>query len=251
MSIPRFMLPPEFWVVDLGNTRIKLGRFCDGSLLEVHAYIRERAGEALEWLLTQPSSGYALLATGLGESKWIAQLSSIAKVWQPTAGAAGLLKVAYETPQTLGIDRLAAAAGAAAIYPASPLLVIDAGTCITYERVDASGTYLGGNISPGLRLRLRAMHEFTGKLPLVPIRADVAEWGSNTRQALQLGALRGAALEVAGAISAFRQNDPKGYVLLCGGDVPFLRPLLPSGLDYRPHLVFEGMAQLYAHAHAQ
>ncbi len=237
------------WAIDLGNSRLKLGRFRAGNLVEVHTYARARKSEALAWLRLQEAHDYALLATGNGEARWRSKLAKVAPVWSYEWPAACPLQVAYDTPATLGVDRLAAAVAAQAIYPKSELLIVDVGTCITYERVGEDATYLGGNISPGLQLRRRAMHDFTGKLPLVPlVWPETLEWGTSTLSALQLGVLQGAVREVAAYVASFRQNHPSGQVLLCGGDVPFLRPHLPSGLNYRPHLVLEGLAKLHSYA---
>lgn len=241
--------PPAItWVLDLGNTRLKLGRVVNGKFREEHVWLRTEEKECLAWLLTQESDAYALLATGKGEEIWKKALSKKAPVWSYSPGMPLPFEVAYETPETLGVDRLAAVAAAHALYPRTACLVIDAGTCITYEYLTAEGTYLGGDISPGLRMRLRAMHEFTGKLPLVPKVLPKGEIGKSTATALQNGALRGALHELNGVILAFRQNQIHGKVLLCGGDMPFLRPHLPDGLFFRPSLVLEGLAQLHTYA---
>lgn len=237
------------WVIDLGNTRVKLGRFRGGDLLEAHTRSRTELDETFAWLMTESAEAYVWLNTGEEPGDWRARLSRRAPLWQYTPGAPCPLTVRYATPETLGVDRLAAAVGAHAIFPATELLVIDAGTCITYEYVSVGGAYLGGNIAPGLRMRLRAMHAFTGKLPLVEQVLPQGDIGDSTASALQNGALRGAAKEVSGWVSAFRQNHPRGRVVVCGGDDALLRPLLPSGLTYRPNLVLEGLAQLHAYAH--
>ncbi len=239
---------PITWVLDLGNTRLKLGRFVAGQLREEHIWLRKEDTASLKWLLTQASDGYVILATGKGEEIWKKALIDKASVWSYSPGTPTPFSIDYETPETLGVDRLAAVAAAHALYPRTACLIIDAGTCITYEYLTAEGTYLGGSISPGLRMRLRAMHEFTGKLPLVPKVLPKGEIGTSTAKALQNGALRGALHEISGLVSAFRQNQSHGKVLVCGGDMPFLRPHLPDGLVYRPSLVLEGLAKLHTYA---
>jgi type III pantothenate kinase len=239
---------PVLWVLDLGNTRLKLARFVDGEFREEHIWLRKEDGQCLQWLLTQQSDGYVLLATGKGEKIWKKTLGEQAPVWSYEAGMPLPFELNYETPDTLGVDRLAAVAAAHALYPRTACLIIDAGTCITYEYLTAEGTYLGGSISPGLHMRLHAMHEFTGKLPLVPKVLPKGEIGTSTAKALQNGALRGALHEIVGIVSAFRQNQSHCKVLVCGGDMPFLRPHLPDGLVYRPSLVLEGLAKLHTYA---
>ena len=126
------------WVVDLGNTRLKFGRFAGSRLTEVSTYARERAGEALRWLVGQRGDGYAVLSTGTSgeEGEWRDRLRARAPVWGYTPGDRTSVEVAYATPLTLGTDRLAAAAGARALYPGRAALVVDVGTCITYESLD-------------------------------------------------------------------------------------------------------------------
>ena len=100
----------------------------------------------------------------------------------------------YRTPETLGSDRLAAVIGASSLKPGKDLLIIDAGTCITYEVIDARGNYWGGNIAPGMQMRLRALHEFTARLPLVEAEGEVPGMGYNTETAIRSGLKRGGKL---------------------------------------------------------
>ena len=122
------------------------------------------------------------------------------------------------TPQTLGSDRLAAAVGARSLKPGKDLLIIDAGTCVTYEVIDALGNYWGGNIAPGMHMRLRALHEFTAKLPLVEAEGAVPGMGYDTDTAIRSGVLRGMKYEIEGYIRSMRAKYPKLLVFLTGGD---------------------------------
>ena len=124
----------------------------------------------------------------------------------------------YRTPQTLGSDRLAAAVGARSLKPGKDLLIIDAGTCVTYEVIDALGNYWGGNIAPGMHMRLRALHEFTAKLPLVEAEGAVPGMGYDTDKAIRSGVLRGMKYEIEGYIRSMRAKYPKLLVFLTGGD---------------------------------
>lgn len=124
----------------------------------------------------------------------------------------------YRTPQTLGSDRLAAVIGASSLKPGHDLLIIDAGTCITYEVIDARGNYWGGNIAPGMQMRLRALHEFTGRLPLVEAEGDVPGMGYSTETAIRSGVLRGMKYEIEGYIKSMRSKFPHLLVFLTGGD---------------------------------
>ena len=124
----------------------------------------------------------------------------------------------YRTPETLGSDRLAAVVGASSLKPGKDLLIIDAGTCITYEVIDARGNYWGGNIAPGMQMRLKALHEFTARLPLVEAEGDVPGMGYNTETAIRSGVLRGMKYEIEGYIKSMRAKFPHLLVFLTGGD---------------------------------
>jgi type III pantothenate kinase len=124
----------------------------------------------------------------------------------------------YRTPETLGSDRLAAVIGASSLKPGKDLLIIDAGTCITYEVIDARGNYWGGNIAPGMQMRLRALHEFTARLPLVEPDGEVPGMGYDTETAIRSGVLRGMKYEIEGYIKSMRSKFPNLLVFLTGGD---------------------------------
>lgn len=157
---------------------------------------------------------------------------------------------AYHTPQTLGRDRLAGVIGANALFPSHNCLVIDAGTCITYDFVTAAGVFVGGNISAGLAMRLRAMHHFTAKLPLLQIdNQDFIQennWiGKDTTSAMRTGAQVGFLAEVEGFIQRYTTEFGRVRVLLAGGDAVFLqRHLAAKATQLMPNLVLLGLNQI-------
>ena len=124
----------------------------------------------------------------------------------------------YKSPETLGSDRLAAAVGASILKPEKDILIIDAGTCITYDVIDASRNYWGGNIAPGMQMRLHALHEYTVRLPLVQAEGEVPGLGYNTETAIRSGVLRGMKYEIEGYIKSMRAKYPHLLVFLTGGD---------------------------------
>lgn len=128
------------------------------------------------------------------------------------------IKNLYQTPQTLGMDRLAAVVGANALKPGHPLLVIDAGTCITYDFIDGKGQYHGGNISPGKRMRFKALHSFTDKLPEICPEGETPAYGQTTETAIRSGVIHGIEFEIMGYISHLMKNYPELLVFLTGGD---------------------------------
>ena len=156
------------------------------------------------------------------------------------------LRVAYKTPQTLGADRIAAAVGAWADHKGHPILVVDAGTAVTYDLVDADGTYVGGNIAPGITMNLRALHEFTARLPLVPFPSPMARladelFGSDTRGAIA----RGAVDAVRAAIEFYRRRLPDDTVTVLGGGCGHhLASVLDFPVHVDDHLVSKGLNRI-------
>jgi len=124
----------------------------------------------------------------------------------------------YRTPATLGTDRLAAAVGAWAQHAGHPLLVIDAGSCITFDFVTAEGDYMGGNIAPGLHARLQAIGDYFPRLPLVAAEGDTPELGYDTETAIRAGVIQGMRHEIQGYIATFSKRYDDLVVMLTGGD---------------------------------
>ena len=147
----------------------------------------------------------------------------------------------YATPATLGFDRLAAAAAARQRFPGSPVLAIVAGTCITYNIIDGEGNFAGGAIAPGLHMRLRAMHEFTDKLPLVPLEGEHPLVGTTTETSLRAGVYHAALAETEGMIRRYAAAFPGLQTVIGGGDAAFLAEGLKNGIFARPNLVPEGL----------
>jgi type III pantothenate kinase len=151
----------------------------------------------------------------------------------------------YDTPNTLGADRLAAAIGALEIFPESHCIVIDLGTCITYDWLDADGSFRGGIISPGMKMRFRAMNSFTQRLPLVESPSvDVPLVGSNTMACMQSGVVNGLVSEINGIIAEYGQFLTNFNVVLTGGDAPFFESRLKMRNFVIPHLVHVGLNKI-------
>ena len=154
------------------------------------------------------------------------------------------ISVAYQTPKTLGKDRLAAVVGANYLCPDRNLLVIDAGTAITYELVEASGVYLGGNISPGMTTRFRALNQFTQKLPLVVEEEDIPKLGVSTKTAIQAGVVNGIVFEMDGYIDEFRAKYRDLLVFLTGGHSFYFERRLKNSIFADINLVLTGLNRI-------
>jgi type III pantothenate kinase len=150
----------------------------------------------------------------------------------------------YDTPETLGADRVAAAVGATVLFPDEELVVIDMGTCITYDYVDRREHFQGGLISPGMRMRFQAMHTFTLRLPLIEAIEVPSLIGKSTRHAMQSGVMNGLIAEINGIVDAYRSQSPNCRVVLCGGDVPFFESLLKPPIFVVSELVLIGLNRI-------
>jgi type III pantothenate kinase len=146
----------------------------------------------------------------------------------------------YETPETLGPDRIAVVAGAFHMYPGRNVLIIDAGTAVTYDYL-AGKSYLGGNISPGLSMRFKALHRFTGKLPLGSTLEKYYSPGKNTLEAVTAGVTDGLIYEINEYIRLFQEKNIDFMVVLTGGDSGYLKDKISYKINYQPDLVLAGL----------
>ena len=154
------------------------------------------------------------------------------------------VRIGYHTPHTLGLDRIAAVVGASMECPGRPVLIVDAGTCVTYDLLTADGTFVGGNIAPGIRLRLLAMHEHTGKLPLVDDSGEIPEIGFSTETAMRAGATLGVAYEIEGYMARLNEIYPDLFVFLTGGDALKLAAKIKSPIFVNENLVLTGLNRI-------
>lgn len=152
----------------------------------------------------------------------------------------------YATPETLGVDRKAAAVGGRVILEKGPVLVIDLGSCITYEVLNEKNQYLGGAISPGLNMRFKAMHTQTARLPLVSLEGvESLKWiGDSTESGLRAGVYFGVQFEMEGFIQAYSSQHQDLKVIICGGDSKFFESLTKDHIFVIPNLVLFGLNRI-------
>jgi type III pantothenate kinase len=151
------------------------------------------------------------------------------------------IKNLYKTPETLGVDRLAAVCGAQQLFESENCLVIDAGTCITYDMLDKQGAYHGGAISPGLRMRFQALHTLTARLPLISPVDRPQLIGNSTETCIQSGVIHGLIAELNGVIHEYESKFSDLQVVLCGGDALFFENKLKASIFASPELVLVGL----------
>jgi type III pantothenate kinase len=226
-------------VIDYGNSAAKVGIFDYQNLLEkrvinsldeVAAYVKTLSVDNIIISSVKEDSSKIVEYTGKASRKFI--LSHALPL---------PIKNLYATPTTLGVDRIAGVCGAQQIFPNEHCLVIDAGTCITFDFIDSRGRFFGGAISPGLNMRFKAVHTFTAKLPLVSPTESVSLIGDSTESCIQSGVINGTVAELDGIINQYSQKFDGLRVILCGGDALFFENKLKTSIFASPDLVLIGL----------
>jgi type III pantothenate kinase len=231
--------------LDFGNTRIKAGLF-EGNRLSTRALFSDT--KELRDFLSTNTFANAIVSSVSMEVQQALDWINVSGMKLPLTSTMDLpVTIAYGTPGTLGVDRIAAVCGARAIYPGRDCLVIDAGTCITYEFLSASGVYEGGAISPGIRMRFEAMNHFTARLPLVKPLSNAPLTGKTTEQSMQSGVMNGLEEEIKGIISRYQQEFPHIQIILCGGDSVFFENTAKRSIFVAPDLVLTGLNAILLH----
>lgn len=231
-------------VIDVGNSRIKLGFFRNGQITEQRSITHEdQAALALVLERTAPDR-IAFGSVGKPDPELMARLEAVAPVISITGASPSPVRTSYADPRRLGVDRLANMVGAAALFPRRAVLAIDLGTCITYDLVDELAVHRGGLISPGMRMRARAMHAYSARLPEVDPPEDSPFPGIDTAGSLAAGIHHGLLMELRGFIDEFRQQHPGLAVVLTGGDALRFGRAMKSGIFAHPSLTLLGLHAL-------
>jgi type III pantothenate kinase len=226
-------------VIDCGNTRIKYGVFTDNQLIE-NGLINDSINTILE---RHPSILKAIIASVTQEHLVILPKLQHLKQSHLFTNTLNLpIENLYETTQTLGSDRLAASIGAFTLHPNSNVLTIDAGTCIKYNFVNEQNQFIGGAISPGLSMRLKALHQFTNALPLIDFDENYENLtGKNTKDSILSGALIGAVCEVESMIQQYQNAYSILKIVFTGGNANYLCKQLKNRFFADEHLILKGL----------
>lgn len=231
--------------IDQGNSRIKVALFrTDGGLIKRFVY-KTFAFFDLERLFSlYPIDNSIISSVGTMEPAIVNFLARKSKHFVLFDHHTPLPIVnLYDTPHSLGQDRLAAAVGANSIFPGENLLIIDAGSAITYDYVDSNGQYLGGNIAPGIKMRLTVLKQMTKRLPLIDVDENqlIPLFGKNTKDAIAAGVIRGVTFEVKGYMRALSEQVGTYSAVLTGGSAPYILNNIQQPLRYEKHLVLSGL----------
>ncbi len=234
-------------VIDVGNTRIKGAVFEDNTLLECFVFVPSELQKSIQNILKTYRNITHLVVSSVGaiEKQLFLDFEAVVNVHFISNTDPFPFTNKYATPHTLGIDRLVLSAGATLMFPQQNRLVIDAGTCVTYDFIDQSNNYLGGAISPGLRLRYSALHNYTAKLPLLPLENPDYFIGKSTTESIHSGVVNGLANEIDGFINLYKAQYSNFIIILTGGDAEFLAKRLKNTIFANSNFLLESLNQTF------
>jgi type III pantothenate kinase len=228
-------------ILDQGNTKVRLARF-NGTKIDAEHTLLYPNEEELGLLLQDPKFAHQrAIFSGVGDTQLYSAIKGyLNKPLELVPDTSVPFSSAYKTPQTWGVDRKALVMAAFRLYPNQAVLVIDAGTCITYDFITDDGVYQGGAISPGLQMRLDAMHRGTARLP--QLTAQATDFiGTDTASCMQSGAYHGFILEVNGTIQEYQKRFPHMVTLITGGDAQILADTTKNSIFAIPNLILQGL----------
>lgn len=229
-------------IVDIGNTRTKYAVYEDGDWVVRGMGVTEAHDLASAYLQRGQEVNMILSSTGSISEEVREYLRSVSTFFCEMSSEMPLpIKLGYDTPKTLGVDRIAGCVGGVTLFPGRELLIIDSGTAITYDFVSADGEFLGGNISPGLGIRFRALNEFTVSLPLVKCDVNHGYIGKNTHDAILNGVMNGILFEIRGYIDEAYRNNSDVVIIITGGGSEYLKKTLSRTVFFEDKLVNLGL----------
>ncbi len=232
-------------IFDIGNTRIKAGVFNDNTL-QAHYELTKSNELDIEKIVKENKIKICFISSvrdSEAAAETVSELLPFAPVLLFSAHHPLPFKNKYKTPDTVGSDRLAAIAGAQALYPGKNVLVIDAGTCIKYNFINQNDEFLGGGISPGLQMRFHALNNYTARLPLMEINEKFETLvGTNSQDSILSGVLLGAIAEVDGIIDRYKQLYTNLTVVITGGDFNFFVKRLKNSIFAHQFLILQGLS---------
>lgn len=242
-------------VIDIGNTRIKAGLFEQKELKRSFVFNHSVSDESTvielieKEILAKHNVNRCLVASVMDPiEEFVAKLNNKIPLLLFTAQTPTPLSNIYKSASTLGSDRLAAAIGAHTLFPAKNILVIDAGTCIKYNFVSQNNEYVGGAISPGLKMRFKALHTFTSRLPLLEPDENFETFiGTTTNESILSGIQMGAVAEINGFIEHYRVVYPDISVVLTGGDANFFEKRLKKPIFTDSFIILKGLNAILEH----
>lgn len=233
--------------IDIGNTRIKSAIFDHNNMIEHFWFEHAEFKSGLQHILKKyPQCKDTIVANvGRFEPEEFRKINPMMRWHFLTHQSVFPFQNHYATPKTLGIDRMVLSAGAVLQFPNTNRLVIDAGTCITYDFINNKDQYLGGAISPGIRLRYEVLHQHTAKLPLLSPLPPESFIGNSTAESIHSGVIFGVLHEIDGFIEQYKATNENITIILTGGDSEFLAKRLKNTIFAPPSFLLESMNQIF------
>ncbi|UNZ00145.1 type III pantothenate kinase [Zhouia spongiae] len=230
-------------IVDAGNTFMKLAVFQREKVIyESKIEEQDFLKEITKIFKNFPETSRAIISSvSKCPEVYVKALSVFCKVHLLTPKSKVPFINKYKTPETLGMDRVALVTAAFYTSKSKNTLIIDSGTCITYDFVNANGEYLGGAIAPGIKMRFKALNKFTARLPLVADECPEKLIGNSTETSIASGVLNGMVFEIDGTIDEYQRNFKDLTVILTGGDSHFLSKRLKNTIFANPKILLEGL----------
>ena len=232
-------------IIDQGNTTTKVALFCQDKLEYVMTVVKPDK-RLVDTLLDKYRVTSCIYSSVVDVSFCFLDYlqERISRFCFLDADTPIPVKIEYGTPTTLGRDRIAGVVGAFYEKPDCDILIIDAGTAITYDLLLKRGVFIGGNIAPGIRMRLKALNHFTGKLPLIEKVGDFSLMGTDTETAIRAGVIQGVLFEMEGYIRELKVIYPDLLVFLTGGDAFLLAERLKTPIFVDKNIVLKGLNRI-------
>ncbi|MBK7692107.1 MAG: type III pantothenate kinase [Bacteroidetes bacterium] len=235
-------MQPVSLCIDFGNTNLKATIFHGDRLSQKFIFSESDAINTLQKIIAIHNPQKAILSSVINHSKSIDNfLQENTKLIVLNSSTKLPFLNAYGTPETLGNDRLALVAALSKQFPAQDSLVVSIGTCVTYSLLAKNNAFRGGAISPGVELRLRSLHEFTDKLPLVSREGHISILGYDTETAIRSGVINGMVAEIEGMIQFYEGQYGKINAVLTGGDAPFFESRMKKKIFADTNFLFKGL----------
>jgi type III pantothenate kinase len=234
-------------IIDLGNTNKKLALYQNGKLSEMHMFPELKMNIIRDFVKQHPGVENCILSSVINHPESLNHyLRNHFRFIELNENTPIPIRNLYSHPKTLGNDRLAAAVAGASIFPGRDVLVINAGSCITYDFINKQNEYLGGAISPGTQMRFMSLNTFTGKLPLVTLKESHDLTGNDTENSVLSGVVNGIIREIEGNAALYMKKYRGLHVILSGGDLNYFDKRLKISIFAVPNIVLEGLYQILA-----
>jgi type III pantothenate kinase len=229
-------------IIDVGNTRVKVALFKGDSIFDTYQFAKSKIAKKIKDIVEKHdvTNGIISSVASISEKEFknIEQLVPLLRLNHESRVP---FKNEYATPITLGMDRIALASASVFKFPNKNVLVIDAGTCITYDFIDKKGVYYGGAIAPGIEMRYKSLYTFTDKLPLLDVTDPKQLTGNSTEESIHSGIVNGILSEIEGVIDRYKEKNKELTVVLTGGDTNFLAKRLKNSIFANPNFLLEGL----------